>query len=871
MAKQNKSRKFFATTATAALVASAIVPVASAAELKDFDQVPAWAKDAVKFLADNDYVQGDENGNFKPASTLLRSQAAEILAKVNDLEATGTENFPDVASKDWFYNAVLATTPEIFQGDDKGNFNPNQKLTRQEAAVVIVKAFGLTGSENLNSFKDASKVPAWAKAQFETAVANGVINGKNGLLAPTDDISNAEFATMIKRAIDASVPAVNSVSATNSTTLTVTGNKLGEFKAEDVTVENNTVKSYVASADGKTATITLNAQLVPDVATKVKVKDKEFEVTYKIAASKVAVVEATYDDDLANQFIAIQVDGKSVTAQELINAGYSLEFHAYDSKAATTSVNTKLFGTVSDAASTTGELETDLATEFSVTPAGVDLYVKATLTKGSEVFTSDLTKITIKNLDLAADSITKHTLLNVSTGFNQASTTLVTGETARFTDITVKAGTEEDKVNTGYSVKSSNDAVISVTGGVLKAEGPGTATVTVTYGKTTYTKTFTVTNNARKATNISVNKTAVTLVGSTSSTATANVKLLDQYGDPMTIVGGTNVKVANSDDTKATVSLGNTSSASGNATLTFTGVNGAKGTTLVTFRDAANVKIGTAAVTATVTDNDTLSKYSLTLDDAPDAAAISTLFSLSLGASEISDDAILDINADKYVKIDLAGLNSAGVKVVDQKNKAAEYTVTVAQSAAGVLDATNPVYEADGAILVQAGNTVGTATITVTNDADNKVVATYKVTVEEKGLNVTGATLKTPAAPTYATTLTYKNFLTYAAADKDPVITGLTLTKSSAQPVRLDIDGDTGSAIGTLYIDKNADGEFVAADGDVIVGTVEITTTGSIDATGPFAVTTGVAVASGDEGSVLFKVVDNQGKVVATKAVKVDF
>lgn len=34
MTKQNKGRKFFATTATAALVASAIVPVASAANFK---------------------------------------------------------------------------------------------------------------------------------------------------------------------------------------------------------------------------------------------------------------------------------------------------------------------------------------------------------------------------------------------------------------------------------------------------------------------------------------------------------------------------------------------------------------------------------------------------------------------------------------------------------------------------------------------------------------------------------------------------------------------------------------------------------------------------------------------------------------------
>lgn len=219
--------KFFATTATAALVASAIVPAASAAELNDFDTVPAYAKEAVKYLADNNFVQGDENQNFKPASTLLRAQAAEIISKVKGLDATGTEDFSDVKAGDWFYNAVVATSPEIFEGNGAGQFNPTQKLTRQEAAQIIVKAFGLTGSTDLSDFADASKVPAWAQAAFETAVANEVINGKNGKLAPQDNISNAEFAVMIKRAIDASAPVVvetpevTSVSAIDATTMEV--------------------------------------------------------------------------------------------------------------------------------------------------------------------------------------------------------------------------------------------------------------------------------------------------------------------------------------------------------------------------------------------------------------------------------------------------------------------------------------------------------------------------------------------------------------------------------------------------------------------------------------------------------------------------
>ncbi|SOC34779.1 S-layer homology domain-containing protein [Ureibacillus acetophenoni] len=211
MAKQNKGRKFFATTATAALVASAIVPVASAAELNDINQVPTWAKDAVQYLVDNGSVTGDQNGNFKPSANITRAEAATIIAKELGLEATGTENFSDVAPGNWFYDAVVATSPEIFNGDDNGKFNPTNNLTREQAAKVIVEAFGLKGSESISSFSDASKVAGWAKTYFETAVANEVIKGADGKLNPKANISKAEFATMIFRAVEAAVaPGVES-------------------------------------------------------------------------------------------------------------------------------------------------------------------------------------------------------------------------------------------------------------------------------------------------------------------------------------------------------------------------------------------------------------------------------------------------------------------------------------------------------------------------------------------------------------------------------------------------------------------------------------------------------------------------------------
>ena len=353
--------KFFATTATAALVAAAIVPAAaSAADLKDFDKVPGYAKEAVKFLADQNWVKGDQNGNFNPASTLMRSQAAEIIKNVKDLKATGTENFSDVSSNDWFYDAVLATSPEIFKGDGNGKFNPKAQLTRQEAAVVIVSAFELTGSKDLSSFADASKVPAWAKEAFETAVANGVINGKGSNLAPQDNISNAEFAVMIKRAIDAAAPAVTkvaSVNAVNAKTIEVKFNNaidketLKNASEQDVITvvagekaTNAGTITQELSEDGKTLTLKAtnifkgdytvkvpfeivkdeNGEFVSPTNSKVTVDDKAAPVvtsatsTIKDTKDGIKAITLTFDEEVKT-IDTVKINGTNYPAQVVGN------------------------------------------------------------------------------------------------------------------------------------------------------------------------------------------------------------------------------------------------------------------------------------------------------------------------------------------------------------------------------------------------------------------------------------------------------------------------------------------------------------------------------------------------------------------------
>ena len=208
MAKTNKGRKLFATTATAALVASAIVPVASAAEFTDANQIASYAKEAVEYLADNGIIEGTTTGAFNPKGNINRAEAATIFTKALDLDTTGSEEFSDVAPGQWWYEAVVgAYNAGIVQGKGAGKFEPKANLTRAEAAKMLVEAYGFEGEADLSEFTDYNSAVAgkWSEEYLAAAVENEIINGKDGKLAPNDSITRQEFATMFYRAINAAV------------------------------------------------------------------------------------------------------------------------------------------------------------------------------------------------------------------------------------------------------------------------------------------------------------------------------------------------------------------------------------------------------------------------------------------------------------------------------------------------------------------------------------------------------------------------------------------------------------------------------------------------------------------------------------------
>ncbi|KFZ32255.1 hypothetical protein JS44_13675 [Anoxybacillus flavithermus] len=206
MAYQPKSyRKFLAGTVSAAVVASAIAPVASAASFTDV--AGSVHADDIATLVAKGYIKGYKDNTFKPNKSLTRGEAAIIFSRI--LKDAGVKapgqgaGFPDVPAG----NAELAEAVAIVKaagvmgGDEKGNFNPNATITREQMAKVVVEAFKLTKPANhTTKVTDLDKAGAWAREYIQTLEANGVT--KNTEFMPKQSVKRGQFASFVVRAME---------------------------------------------------------------------------------------------------------------------------------------------------------------------------------------------------------------------------------------------------------------------------------------------------------------------------------------------------------------------------------------------------------------------------------------------------------------------------------------------------------------------------------------------------------------------------------------------------------------------------------------------------------------------------------------------
>lgn len=163
-----------------------------------------WANNEITKFVNNNYILGYEDNTFKPNNSITRAEFVSILNRVFNLTTSSGKVFNDT-NNHWAKQAIdIAVTNGVCNGKSNNLFYPNDKLTRQEASVMLSNYLKLqdTQLDKINSFYDSHTISDWALYSIEGMLENGFMNGyPTGLLKPLNNITRAEAVVLINNVI----------------------------------------------------------------------------------------------------------------------------------------------------------------------------------------------------------------------------------------------------------------------------------------------------------------------------------------------------------------------------------------------------------------------------------------------------------------------------------------------------------------------------------------------------------------------------------------------------------------------------------------------------------------------------------------------
>jgi len=294
---KQKYSKWVVGAASAALVASAIVPAASAASFSDIEN--SDHKDAILALADAKIVTGYPDGTFKPNAVVTRGNVTKFLGKwlVSEnyeipadyaTEARFSDLPTTTPDKELLQYAALVKDAGVFKGSNNQLMQANN-MSREQMAVVLVRAIKTVYNVDLvaeykadedfeSVITDLDKATATENREAIIALEYaGLTNVTNTTqFNPKNSLTRGQFASFLNRTID----------------------KIGEEAAltvKEVKVVDATTLDVTLSDDTK-HTVKLETALPENKETEVEfeIEGKSYSavVTYEVAEAKLESVKA---------------------------------------------------------------------------------------------------------------------------------------------------------------------------------------------------------------------------------------------------------------------------------------------------------------------------------------------------------------------------------------------------------------------------------------------------------------------------------------------------------------------------------------------------------------------------------------------------
>lgn len=194
-----KLKRMLSAAILALAMTVSLLPIAASAAPGYDDISGHWAENAIVKWSGMGIVEG-YNGRFFPADPVTRGDMAVILGRMMNYPTAAPNTFADLGEA-YYSDAVLkAVAAGVILGD--GNLiRPESEITREEAAVMLARAFGMTESDGEAEFSDTAHISTWALGYVSAMAARGYMNGYQGAFNPKGLLSRAEVVTVLDNAV----------------------------------------------------------------------------------------------------------------------------------------------------------------------------------------------------------------------------------------------------------------------------------------------------------------------------------------------------------------------------------------------------------------------------------------------------------------------------------------------------------------------------------------------------------------------------------------------------------------------------------------------------------------------------------------------
>ncbi|MDO4749979.1 MAG: L,D-transpeptidase family protein [Eubacteriales bacterium] len=167
------------------------------------DAAGHWASAALKRAVNEEYLTGFEDGTLRPNEPLTAAQLLSILARSRQYPKPAPETTVEAPADAWYYTAgCQAVDAGLIDGEFTGFDDP---VTRREAMLITGLAYGIgepTTVSVLAPFADAELLSEEERTRMAGLVQRGLVQGWDGFLHLEDDLTRAEFVTLLYRMED---------------------------------------------------------------------------------------------------------------------------------------------------------------------------------------------------------------------------------------------------------------------------------------------------------------------------------------------------------------------------------------------------------------------------------------------------------------------------------------------------------------------------------------------------------------------------------------------------------------------------------------------------------------------------------------------